>query len=341
MPSAGSTAGTAAFASGFAGPTAQQLIRGLGRRMREFFLSNPTSPGSQTTLIDLGITKFIPQDIVSQFNAWVSGVPGADAANVGFEARATSWTVDNATLTLYTPGFPVAVTGGPYEVHIRFPRSDILEAINDAVGQLGMTWYREVKDESLVSVQQQWRYVAPATQHWTIINKIEIQINTDEQATAGGYPFAPADYLNPRVERDVDSTGVEVWAIQFGLQPPPGRIIRLWGEAFYPDVVQDADYLPLAGEWQRPALTWIYSWGQFQLNDWVTNQSPTGETAKIRQQALDQLERQKDALLATAPPHKPGMVVTPGRGDGYTVSSPEDWRYLGAFRSAAFTRGGG
>jgi hypothetical protein len=306
--------------------------------MREFFLST-ASGGSQTTLVDATIQKYLPKSIANQLNAWVSCVAG-DGLNTGVEARAASWNVISTTATFYTPGFPQNVQSGTYEFHLRFQRSDLLEAINDAVGQLGLTWFRPVRDESLLSVAQQWRYVAPNTQHWTQINKIEIQINTDAAAVAGGYPFASADYLNPRIDRDVDGAGNEIWAIQFGLQPPPGRVIRLWGEAYYTDLVTDTDFLSLAPEWQRPALTWIYSWSSFQLNDWVTNQSPTGETAKVRQQALDQLERQKNFLLSLAPAHKPGQIITPGRGDGQAISSPEDWRYLGAFRSSTFSRGG-
>jgi len=319
-------------------PTAAQLIYGLGRRMHECFQMIPSLPGTQTLFVSPSLNQYFPRDI-TQLNAWVYCLNG-DLTNALQERRAMSWLAATSTLYLYPPGFPGTISGGNYEFHLRYPREDILEAINDGVGQLGLSWYREVKDETLLSAQQQWRYVAPATQNWTEINKIEIQINTDATATAGGYPFAPADYLNPRVERDVTSLGVETWAIQFGLQPPPGRIIRLRGEAYYPDLVLDSDYLAMAPEWTRPAMSYLYNRGAFNLNDWASQQTPTGETAKVRQQALDELERQKNDLLATAPVHKPGRIITPGRGDGYAVSSPEDWRYLGAFRSAAFVRGG-
>ena len=320
------------------GPTAQSLVRNLGRRLQEFVLATP-SGGTQTTLIDQRLQQYFPQDIAQLF-AWVSAVPGADAQNVGLEFRASSWTFSNFTLTLFAPGYPTNISGGPYEIHMRYQRSLILEMINDAVGQLGLTWYRETRDDTLVTVQPGWRYQLPNNQNWTEVTRIEIQINTDPISTAAGYPFASADYLNPRVERRVDQVGNEFWEIQFGLQPPPGRILRVFGESFYTDLVLDSDYLPLAGMWLRPALSWIYARATFSLQDATNNRQPTTALETARQKALDALERQKNEILANAPAHKPGKIITPGRGDGYPVESPNDWKYLGSFKSATFVRGG-
>lgn len=321
------------------GPTAQQLIRGLGTRLQEYILSMP-SGGTQTTLIDQGLKQFFPQDFAQLF-AWVSAVPGADPGNVGLEFRALSWTFSNFTLTLFPPGFPTNITTGPYEIHVRYQRKTILEAINDAAGQLGLTWYRETRDESLVTAQGQWRYVLPNAQNWSNITRLEMQIATDANLTAGGYPFAPADYLNPRVQRSVDALGNETWEIQFGVQPPPGRIIRVWGESYYVDLVADTDILPLSGKWSRMAQRWIYAMATFNLTEWTGNRQPTASLETARQKAADILERQKNEVLAMAPAHSPGKIVTPGRGDGYAITSPEDARYLGAFKSSTFIRGGG
>lgn len=295
-------------------------------------MSTPTV-GTQTLLTDPSLRQYFPVDIqINQFNGWITPVDPTDP-NVGQERRGSSWAQATGQITLYAPGFVNNISALPHEIHMRFPRALILEAINDAIGQLGLSWYREVRDSTIQTVQYQWRYILPATQFWTTINSVEIQINTDANAVAGGYPFASADYLNPKIERDVTVAGVETWAIQFGRQPPPNRTIRVRGEAYYPDLVLDTDFVSLAGEWTRPALSWIYSWGVFQLQDWTSNVVPTDQTEKVRQKAMDMLERQKNSLLATAPPHKPGKIVTPGQGDGRPMDSPGDWRYLGAFRS--------
>lgn len=326
--------GTSATGAQGSGPSVSLMVQELGRRMQEFLPSNPNAGGLATTLIDPNLRQFFPNDI-AQLNAWVYAGAGADGANVGLERRVQSWAASTATATFYPPGWPTAPSAGIYEWNIRFQRSRLLEAINDAVGQLGLTWFREVVDQSLVTLDHTWAYVPPAVQNWSNIQRIEIQINTDTNLT--GYPFVSAEYLNWRARRAVDTLGVESWVIDFGLLPPIGRALRIFGEAFYSDLQFDTDALAIAGEWRRPALTWIYAWASFNLNDWSTNSMVSTEVEKVRQKSLDQLQNQKTQLLATAPPHRPGRIITPGRGDAQPIESPEDGSYLGVFRSAGFS----
>lgn len=308
------------------------MIRELGSRMREYAPCSPTAAGGPTTLIDAKLKQYMPLAI-AQLNAWVYACPGADAANVGKELRASSWD-GNTQLNFYVP-WATNPTTGPYDIHFRFQRARILEAINDGVGQLGLSWYREAQDESLLTATNTWRYTLPNSQNWSQVRRVEIQFNTDVNNI--GYPYADASYLNWRARRSVTTGGVEVWYLDFGLQPPPGRTLRVFGEAWYPDLQNDTDTLALAGEWIRPALSWIYAWGQFSLTDWTTNAAASSDLEKTRQRAMDTLNRQKEELLALAPAHKPGRIVTPGQGDAMAVPSRSDGDYLGVFKGTAFT----
>jgi hypothetical protein len=317
--------------------TAISLVRELGERLGDLVVSTP-QPGGTTTLVDPTLVQYFPQAL-NQFNGWVYATQSAPSAqNRGLERRGQQWTPGVGVLQLYNPGFPQPISGGEYEISMRFPRYRKMAAINSAVGQLGLTWFRQIVDETLVTQPQTWIYHPDPLQNWSNIYRLEIQINTSP--TQIGYPFADAEYLNWRPRRWVDQAGVETWAIEFGILPPVDRQLRVFGEGFYPKLVNDTDVLAVAGKWEGGVLEWIYDWAEFRLNDSLTNRQPTGEAEKIRQQAMDRLERQKNDILTNAPPHQPGRIVTPGHGDAMAFPSPEDWRYLGAFKSSSFIRGG-
>lgn len=315
--------------------TAQQLIRELGQRLNEIIVCQPES-GGQTALHCRDLLQYFPQQL-NQFNGWVYCASQQDASNYGVEVRGQQWTVDG-TLGLYPPGFPAPITGGDYEIHMRYKRARLVEALNSAIGQLGLTWYRDWMDETMVTKYDTWVYYPPLSEDWSSIYRVEIQINLNE--TQIGYPYADAEYLNWRPRRYVDKQGNESWLIEFGILPPPDRKLRIFGEGYYPDLVNDGDVLPLAGKWERGALDWVYDYAEFRLNWWLTNKQPTAEAEKTRQQAMDRLENQKNEILQNAPSHRPGRIVTPGHGDAMAFPSPEDWRYLGAFKSSSFIRGG-
>ncbi|HEY1295453.1 MAG TPA: hypothetical protein VGJ60_20435 [Chloroflexota bacterium] len=315
--------------------TARQLIREIAARQGELIVCTPEA-GGQTALHCPDLLMYFPQQI-QQFNGWVYGAGDVDAQNKGIERRGQSWTIDG-TLSLYAPGFPAAITGGEYEIHMRYPRARVTEALNAAIGQLGLNWFREWQDDSIITRADTWRYVLPASENWANVNRIEIQINLAE--TQIGYPYADAEYLNWRPRKWTNNLGVETWVIEFGLLPPPDRKLRVFGEQYFTDVLTDDDILAIGGKWERAALDWLYDYAEFRLQWWLTNRQPTAEADKLRQQALDRLENQKNEILQNAPSHKPGRIVTPGHGDAMAFPSPEDWRYLGAFKSSSFIRGG-
>ena len=316
--------------------TALTLIRELSERIGDLVVATP-SAGGASTLVDNDLRQHFPQPL-TQFNGWVYCTQSSpDAANRGIERRGQQWQPSASVLSLYPPGFPGPITGGEYEISMRYPRHRKMAAINSAISQLGLMWFREVVDETVLTMVNHWIYTPPATENWSTINRVEIQINTaDDQV---GYPYADADYLNWRPRRWVDNQGLETWAIEFGILPPPDRKLRIFGEGFYPRLVQDTDVLAIAGKWEGGALEWIYDWAEFRLNDSISNRLPTGEAERIRQQAMDRLERQKNDILQNAPSHQPGRIVTPGHGDAMAFPSPEDWRFLGAFKSASFRLG--
>lgn len=317
--------------------TALSLVRELSERLGDLVVSVPTAGGTGT-LIDSSLIQYFPQPL-GQFNGWVYCTQASpDARNRGYERRGQQWTPGGSVLQLYPPGFPQPISGGEYEINMRFPRRRKMAALNSAIGQLGLTWFRQIVDETLVTQPQTWIYYPDPLQNWANIYRLEIQINTSELQV--GYPYADAEYLNWRPRRWVDQVGKETWAIEFGILPPVERRLRVFGEGFYPVLQADTDILAIAGKWEGGALEWIYDWAEFKLNDSLSNRQPTGEAERVRQQALDRLERQKNDILTSAPPHAPGRIVTPGHGDAMAFPSPEDWRYLGAFKSSSFIRGG-
>jgi hypothetical protein len=323
--------------SGTGAASAMSLVRELGERLGDIIISHPSNGGT-ATLIDPSLVQYFPQTI-GQFNGWVYATQTVpQAQNQGLERRGQQWNPASSMLQLYNPGFPGPILGGEYEIHMRFPHARKMAAINSAIGQLGLTWYRQIVDETLVTLPQTWIYYPDPNQNWSNIYRLEIQINTSE--TQVGYPFADAEYLNWRPRRWVDNFGKETWAIEFGILPPVDRQLRIFGEGFYPLMYSETDILAIAGKWMGGALEWIYDWAEFRLNDQLSNRQPTGEAERVRQQALDRLDRQKNDILANAPSHQPARIVTPGHGDAMAFPSPEDWRYLGAFKSSSFIRGG-
>lgn len=295
----------------------------------ELVLATPTSAGTTTALIDTKLAQQYPRD-VPQLNVWVYGRAGADAANVGLERRASSWDIDTNTLTLYSPGFPAAITAGTYEIHLRQRRKRKLESINAAARQLHLYWYRPFIDESIITTVNTWQYTLPSSQNWARVDDVQIEVNT-AQAT---YPYRPARRWNWRVWPEVSAAGVTTWKLQFGHQPPVTRKLRLFGHGFFADLVNDADVLAIQGDWEGPAIEWIYEYAQFSLWEWESNRQPTGQGEKGRIWSFDRLMRARDKILEMSQPRTNGKINVPGRGDG-VYSFPTDTGYLAAFQSEA------
>lgn len=310
--------------------TAQALVREFAARQGEFYLATAANTGSPTLLVDANLLTMLPVDIPSQFNAWVYGGATADVANRGVERRAASFSATAAGLTLYAPGFPTACTTGAYEIHSRTARSRKLAALNAAIRLLHLAWFRPVRDQTLTTVTNTWEYALPNTVLWESVARIELQVSTDN--TLIGYPYADARAWDSRLYRAVDANGVTTWYLQFGVQPPSGRLIRFLGQAAYTDLVADTDVLPLEGDWAGPAVEWIYDYAAHKLWTWEANKQPSGDAQKAIARAEQILQEARQELLENRPTPLPSHIVVPGMGDGSGLERTGGPGYLAAWR---------
>lgn len=309
--------------------TALQLLEELGERTGELILASPSAAGTVTTLVDNSLAQYLPVD-VPQFNAWVYGRSDVASGNQGVERRASSWDIDSVTLALYAPGFPTATTAeGTYEISVRRPRSRRLEAINEAAGLLYLGWWREFIDESITTAVNTWQYQLPS--HLSAVHKVEIQVNIDQTLT--GYPYADAAWLNYAVRRSVDAAGVEANVLQFAHQPPPGRLLRVFADGYFPDLAADGDVLAIGGKWERAALAWMYRYAQFLLYEEDSNRQPATQAERYRVWSMDRLMRAKEKLLEEAQEPHNFRIIIPGRGDGQWPGFQSSPAHLGLFQS--------
>lgn len=303
--------------------------------MGELVLSTPTTLGSTTTIIDTALNQQFPVDIQSA-NWWAYGASDVAALNVGVERRVKSWAQTLSTLTFYPGGaaWPTATTtAGIYEIRTRNSHARVVQAITAAVNLLSQSWYRLIQDTSITTTTQTALYTLPASANWSNVVNVEVQINTSPDYT--GYPYVDAMNfgLNWRSQQTVDLTGATVWQIQFGMQPPPNRILRIWGEGFYPAPVLETDIVPLGGEWYGPAIEFIYQWAQFELFDWTANRVPAGETSRYTSRAKDLRQWAQSLALQMEQPHDGNRVNVPGRGDGQISATFNNPDYFGANNS--------
>lgn len=317
--------------------TLLQLAREVSARRGDLVLVSPSADGGQTSLYAGALLQYLPQDI-SMFFPWVygtaSGPQAVDPPNQGFEVRGAAWTASTQILTLSVPGFPGNITRGTgtYELRRSKSRDRVVEAVNSGLGQLALYCTREFKDESQKFIQQQWRYTLNSNQNWARVTEVEIQTALNYP----DYPYRPArDYgLAWRPERTTAEDGTTLWQIQFNSQPPPGYQMRVWGEAYYPDLELETDMLTMPPEWERRALEWMYDWAIYRLDAEVAEAYATGDASKAMQNREAALQKSKASILEQAKPPKPGRINTPASRVSGVADDP---RYLGAFTSGGIS----
>lgn len=316
--------------------TALALIREVAKRAGDLILSTPTSAGTATTLVDTALNQYMPVDN-TQFYPWVYGPTGVDASNVGLSRRGRAWTQSTSTLTLFSPGFPAALSAGTYEIHLKYERDRILEAINEAMGILDQGWYRTYVDTSITTAASTWKYTLPASQNWSQVVGVEIQMNTDTSFPT--FPYASADPWNWRVYDSTDpTTGVITWVIQFGTLPPPGRTLRVWGVSGYGDLTADTDVFAVGGSIERSTLAWVYRWALHNLSDWETMKLPAGQVDEYRRKSQMLMSEAMRLRQDLGQPASNGKVAVPGRGDGtFPSSGGADPSYFGVFSSVWYS----
>ncbi len=317
-------------------PTAAGLITELAQRMGDYVLVTAANTGTTTTLVDARLDEQITEDVVSDLNSWVYGVATttqgytpADSANRGIERRGKSYTQSSHTIGLYA-AMPAAMTTGNYELHSRHARSRKLAALNSAVSLLNLAWYRDVWDTSLTTAAGTWEYTLPTSILWTAVKQVEIQVLTT--GSFATYPYADAMAWDYRIYPQTDSSGNKTLSLQFGVQPPPSRTLRIIGRAAYAAMANEGDILPVPDAWSE-ALEFVYDWAAFRLWEFEENRQPTGQTERIRQAKQDRLQQALMQLQENRPQVPNVRVSVPGMGTGQYPSGgiSDDPMYLGAF----------
>lgn len=310
--------------------TAQQLIQEVAKRYGDYA---PCTPGGGSTgsLFDTRLNIYFPQDVGSTsqpLGAWVYGTQTADVGNRGQTNRAYQWQASISTLSFLAP-WPAVPSTGLYEIHRRIERSRKLEALNDAIGQLGLNWYRPLLDTTLTTAANTWTYTLPA-----LIDKVyrvELQVATD--ATLVGYPYVDAAIYDWRVDTAVDAAGNTTQTLQFGTLPPPNMKLRLLGLVQYADLVNDTDVLPLRDVWERAALHFLFTYALHLFQRWEAVNQPAAQVERLEQQAARLLQEAEQFRQQYAPGSPNYQVITPGRGTAdQDVPRDRPEAYWGAFR---------
>lgn len=315
--------------------TLQTALRELGTRKYDLVIATADTPVDTTHLQAADISQEIVVD-TPQLNCWVYGVAlGASQAtpvgNQGVERRGLSWNATTQQLTLAAPGFPSAPSGGQYELHFKHRRSVKMKAINACLRMLDLYWYRPVRDETLTTAINTWRFTLPAGVNWGNVFKVMLSVSADSALI--GYPFMDATPWSPHIEREVSTAGVETFLLRFGAQPPPNRTIRILAEVGYEEVALETDVLPLDGSWGNRAYEYIQLRSSFLLDDWAIDRAHSGDVQKYAAIASGRLQRMYAELRESQQSHENILISVPGVRDGMHPGLPRDLRYLAALHT--------
>ena len=280
----------------------------LGRTVRKVEVKGSDIAPS---MIDQGLAQYLPADH-QQLYCWVYGAEGVPAGNAGYQRRARDWNHSASTLTIHTPFPQPVVAQGVYEIHLRLRRDRYVEALNQAIMQLQLSWYRPVIDESIMTQVNHWEYPLPSTYKWTQLHRVEIQTSIAPEMV--GYPYRGADYLNWKVDRYVADDRTVQYLLRFAYQPPPERKLRLYGEAMQQRLTNEDDLLVLDDQWAEPARNWILQYAQWLCLGWEAQRQPAGQADRYLM-LRDRLLQDKKELLKLKPVHANARLKVPGRGD--------------------------
>jgi hypothetical protein len=312
--------------------TAAALCNALATRKKDLVLATADAAVSPTVLQATDLLQAFPADNAKAFY-WVYAPAQANPTdNRGLERRALAWNATTRQLTLAPPGFPVAPTSGTYEIHRRYRRSELLDAINSCIRRLHLYWWRPVRSENIVTADKTWRYRLDSSTHWGGFSNLLIEISQDPSQI--GYPFTLADPWNPVIEREVGDTGIEVFYLRFGSLPPWPRTLRLWATVGYTDLVDDTDVLPIDGEWGGLAYEWLLLCGSILLDDWALEGDVSGDVEKHMAIVDGRVQRMYRELMAARPSPPNIQISIPGVRDGLHPGYPhQDIRYLSSLHS--------
>jgi len=314
---------------GTPGPTLEALTAELGQRLGDYILCLAAGTGSTTTLVSTDLQNYAPQSI-QQCAFWAYGASSAlGTSNVGVIRRAASYDAPSAKLTFAVP-WPAAIVGGAYHIHMRMAPDRKIAAINAAVRLLPRGWPRNVVDEvSLTTAPGQLQYTLSSNVRWDAIQDLEIQVATDPDFATHGYQDARIyDWRIYPITAGEDagaSAGLTTWRLQFGREPPPGRKLRVFGSAFYPDLQTAGSYLAIGERDQGPALEWLYDYAEYKLWQWQAAGAPSYESLRYGQAWEKRLAVALQDLQTWGRGHRTRRVGVPGFGTGQApLNSPDD-----------------
>jgi len=310
-------------------PSAVELLRELGERAGDFLLSTPEVASDRVTLVDPLLTQWFGAQQMANVNAWVYCPLSGDTGNVGYERRASSWSFSDTALHLYNPGFPEPIQSGVYEIHMRWPRSRKLAALNSGVALLGNSWFRTVYAKTVTTRDNTYVYALDPTVNWQSFTAIELQITTDPSQI--GFPYESTESYNPSITSHTDEGGVTTWYLQFGTLPPSGRAVRILATVGYDTLVGDGDVLPLDNSCAGPAVEWLYEYALHKLNVWDANRQPTGQLERALQLSQAHLMKALQDLKDYAKAGSTRRLIVPGHGTR-TYSSLERGPGLAAYK---------
>lgn len=301
--------------------SAEDIIREFSDRLGDLKLATPTSEGTTTSLIDEVLDQFYPSNMAN-LNAWVYGGLDVPPDNQGVERRASSYAQGSHTLSFYAPWPAIISVEGTYEIHERYRRARKVEALNAAIGQLGVIFNHPVIDSSILTEENRWQYTLPASHDWTGVSRVELQITTD--ASLQGYPYWRL-LDGWELYRNQDVSG-ETLVLQFSELLPQDRRLRIFGNVSYPEIQADTDTLELAGPWERTALEWVYEYAEYKLQGWATNKQPTLDHTKQVERMERMFAAQRESLKQRIPSRPNRQIITPWSRREYG----NDSGYLGA-----------
>lgn len=310
----------------------QQLAQRLGKRRHDMALVTAEAGGDTTHLVATDLLQEMPSD-TAHVNAWVYAPLTADVGNRGQERRSTTWDSAAHRLTISAPGFAVPPVSGIYEIRFRDTRERYTEAINSGISRLFLSWYRPIRDESITTVTNTMQYLLPSSVDWGMLGNIQVHLQANPSNQIVGYPYVDAVRWNPRIDRDVDNTGAEVFWLRFGAMPPPDRIVRLIAPVGYSELAADGDELLLEGQFGAAAVEWLLTYASVQLDDWGQDQLIAGDIQKYQAILSSRMQKQLDLLLRTSQGQPNTLITVPGTRDAMRPPVSPNISRLAAFHT--------
>lgn len=316
------------------GTSVGDLIRELARtRCGDYANGSITTTGAATLLVDN--TRY---EAAGYFNnAWLYYAGTQAASNTGLEKRILTYDGANTGGTFYFAGslLTAGSVGDQYDIHTRWSHQDKLHAINRGIRALPNGFWRRVVDMSITTQQYQWAYTVPSSiqEIWGL----EIQMSTifsgssmlSVGASGTGFPFADANYLGWSVRQGADSSGGMQRVLQFAAQPPPGRILRIYGRGIMGTVGSDLAVLSVGSDdYDSRLVEFLLDKAQRYLWEQLAASGPATDVTRAMKMMTTSGEIDPQHLVMPFPSRD---SLTPGMNGQYQLSPAERTSWMSVF----------